>query len=55
MFVTQVSSTICLMTGVDVRNQRYEYPKMSDALHAWNTFSRFYIRYSSCVSLIAVS
>ena len=41
--------------GVDVRNQRYEYPKMSDALHTWNTFSRFYVRYSSCVSLIPVS
>ena len=41
--------------GVDVRNQRWECPKMSDVFHAWNKFGRFYVRYSSCFLLIPVS
>ena len=41
--------------GVDVCNQRYEYPKMFDTFHAWNTFSRFYVSYSFCLSSIPVS
>ena len=41
--------------GVDVRYQRGECPRMSDALHAWNKFYRFYVRCISCFSLIPVS